>query len=346
MELGIYSFGELLPDAHTGRRQPVHERLADLVRLAVSADEGGLDLVALGEHHRKDFAVSAPEMVLSHIAARTSRIRLSSAVTVLSTQDPVRVYQQFSTLDQLSAGRAEIIAGRGAFVESYPLFGYRMEDYDALFDEKIRLLMELRDHPTVDWSGTLRPSIRRADITPQSYQRPLPIWIGVGGTPASFVRAGALGMPVFMGFFGRPHAFARHVALYRRAAESAGHDPAALRTGSGGHMFIRRTSQAARDEYYPYYSGYWKANNPQFANGFPRPLFDEWVDGGLMVGSPQEIIDKILTHREVLDVERYIGQIDVGSLPFAMSAQSLELYATEVAPVVRKETGSGPGAAA
>jgi alkanesulfonate monooxygenase SsuD/methylene tetrahydromethanopterin reductase-like flavin-dependent oxidoreductase (luciferase family) len=217
-----------------------------------------------------------------------------------------------------------------------------MDDYDALFDEKIRLLIELRDHPTVDWAGTLRPSLRQADITPQPYRRPLPIWIGVGGTPASFVRAGSLGMPVFMGFFGSPQAFAGRVALYRRAAEAAGHDPATLRTGSGGHLFIRRTSQAARDEYYPYYSGYWKANNPQFANGFPRPLFDEWVDGGLMVGSPQEVIDKILTHREVLGVERYIGQIDVGSLPFTMSAESLELYATEVAPVVRRETAPAP----
>jgi len=343
MELGIYSFGEMLPDARTGGRQSVHDRLADLVRLAVSAEEAGLDLVALGEHHRRDFAISAPEMVLAHIAARTSRIRLSSAVTVLSTQDPVRVYQQFATLDQLSAGRAEIIAGRGAFVESYPLFGYRLEDYDALFDEKIRLLMELRDHPTVDWAGTLRPSIQHADITPQPYARPLPIWIGAGGTPASFLRAGTLGMPVFMGFFGRPEAFAGNVALYRRAAAAAGHDPATLRTGSGGHLFVGRTSQGARDDYHPYYSAYWRANNPQFANGFPRSLFDDWADGGLMVGSPQEIIDKILAHREVLGIERYIGQIDVGALPFAMSAESLELYATEVAPVVRRETASAPG---
>lgn len=234
MELGIYSFGELLPDAHTGSRQSVHDRLSDLVRLAVAADEGGLDVVAFGEHHRRDFAISAPEMVLSHIAAKTSRIRLSSAVTVLSTQDPVRVYQQFSTLDQLSAGRAEIIAGRGAFVESYPLFGYRMEDYDALFDEKIRLLIELRDHPTVDWDGTLRPSIRQADITPQPYQQSLPIWIGAGGTPASFVRAGALGLPVFMGFFGRPQARSRATSrsIGRPRRRRGAHQPRCARAAA------------------------------------------------------------------------------------------------------------------
>jgi probable LLM family oxidoreductase len=345
MELGIYSFGELAPDPHTGRTASAHERLGDLVTLARVADEGGLDVIALGEHHRKDFTISAPEIVLANIAAVTSRIRLSSAVTVLSTQDPVRVFQQFATLDQLSSGRAEIIAGRGAFIESYPLFGYNLQDYDGLFEEKIRLLRELRDHEVVNWDGNFRPSLRDADIIPQAYQSRLPIWIGAGGTPASFVRAGSLGMPVYMGFFTGPEHFTPLVELYHRAAQAAGHDPSTLRTGSGGHMFLHRSSQAAREEYFPYYSSYF-SSMPQFAGGMPRHVFDSWLENGLIVGSPQEVVDKIMRHRELLDIDRFIGQIDVGNLPFRMAADSLELFATEVAPVLRAETAGRQGAAA
>jgi probable LLM family oxidoreductase len=345
MELGIYSFGELAADPLTGRTTSTHERLRDLVALARLADEGGLDVIALGEHHRKDFTISAPEVVLANIAAVTSRIRLSSAVTVLSTQDPVRVFQQFATLDQLSNGRAEIIAGRGAFIESYPLFGYNLEDYDGLFDEKIRLLRELRDHETVSWDGNFRPSLDNADVIPQPYQSRLPIWIGAGGTPASFVRAGSLGMPLYMGFFTGPENFRPLVDLYHRAAQAAGHDPSTLRTGSGGHMFVHRSSQVARDSYFPYYSSYF-STMPQFAGGMPRRVFDSWLENGLIVGSPQEVVDKIMRHRDLLGIDRFIGQIDVGNLPFGMAADSLELFATEVLPVLRAETAGVEGTAA
>ncbi len=338
MELGIYTFGDLKAHPLTGEPESAHARLLRLIELAKTADRAGFDVIALGEHHRKDYVISAPEVVLGAMAAVTTRIRLSTAVTVLSTQDPVRVYQQFATIDQISGGRAEVMAGRGAFVESFPLFGYHLDDYEELFDEKIRLLLELRDNEVVTWQGRLRPSLDAALISPRSFQDRLPVWIGVGGTPQSAVRAGMLGTPMFMSFFQGPDSGRRLVDLYRRAAASAGHDdPGSLKTASGGHIYISRTSQAARDEYHPYYSDYFM-QLPQFARGMPRETFEQWVDNGLIVGSPQEVIDKILRHREILGVDRFVGQIEVGSLPGELVNASLELFADEVAPVLRRET--------
>ena len=337
MELGIYTFGDAMPDVRTGEAMSTRQRLANLVEQARFADAAGLDVFALGEHHRRDFAVSAPEVVLAAIAPVTSRIRLSTAVTVLSTQDPVRVYEQFATLDQLSGGRAEIIAGRGAFTESFPLFGYDLRDYEELFDEKIRLLLRLREEEVVTWSGRTRAPLRDVVVSPRSLQEKLPVWIGVGGTPQSAVRAGVLGAPMFLALFTTPAPGRRLVDLYRRAAEKAGQDLSALRVASGGHMFIGRTSQGARDAFYPYYSSYFKLH-PQFPGGMPRSMFDQWAASGLLVGSPQEVMDKIMNHRELLGIDRYVGQFDVGGMPFAMANESLELFATEVAPVVRQET--------
>jgi alkanesulfonate monooxygenase SsuD/methylene tetrahydromethanopterin reductase-like flavin-dependent oxidoreductase (luciferase family) len=337
MELGIYTFGDLKAHPLTGKPESAHARLTRLIELAKSADRAGLDIIALGEHHRKDYVISAPEVVLGAMAAVTSRIRLSTAVTVLSTQDPVRVFQQFATIDQISGGRAEIMAGRGAFVESFPLFGYNLDDYEELFDEKIRLLLELRDNEVVTWRGRLRPSLEAALISPRPFQGQLPVWIGVGGTPQSAVRAGVLGTPMFMSFFQGPDSGRRLVDLYHRAAASAGHDPGSMKLASGGHIYISPKSQTARDEYHPYYSDYF-TQLPQFARGMPREVFDQWVRSGLIVGSPQEVIDKILHHREVLGVDRYVGQIEVGSIPGEMVDASLELFANEVAPVIRRET--------
>jgi alkanesulfonate monooxygenase SsuD/methylene tetrahydromethanopterin reductase-like flavin-dependent oxidoreductase (luciferase family) len=330
MELGIYTFGDL-------RTVPTAERLADLVAQARYADQAGLDVIALGEHHRADFALSAPEMVLAAMASVTERIRLSSGVTVLSTQDPVRVYQQFATLDQLSGGRAEIIAGRGAFTESFPLFGYDLRDYDTLFDEKIRLLLRLTREERITWRGRTRPPLEDAVISPRALQPALPVWIGVGGTPQSAVRAGQLGAPMFVAIFTDPAPARGLVELYRRAAAGAGHDPGALRTASGGHLYVGRTSQAARDDFFPYYADYLSLL-PQFAGGMPRDVYDQWVRAGLLVGSPQEVIDKIMRHRDLLGISRYVGQFDVGGMPAGMVNESLELFATEVAPVVRRET--------
>lgn len=341
MELGLYSFGEFTTPPEPYDPAPVHQRLRGLVDSAVLADQAGLDIFVLGEHHRRDMTISAPEVVLAHTAARTERIRLASGVTVLSTNDPVRVFEQFATLDQLSGGRAEIIAGRGAFVESFPLFGYRLEDYDALFDEKIRLLLELRDNPTVTWQGDFRPPLDQAEISPQPLQRPLPIWIGAGGTPASFARAGLLGVPLSTGGFGPPQQMVPLVDLYRRTAEQAGHDPATLRVGAGGHMYVARRSQDAREELYPHYSAYWSRMHPRFSAGFPRDLFDSWVDGGgLVVGSPQQVVEKILTQRELFGADRFIGQFDVGDLPATMTTASIEMFATEVAPAIRRLTAA------
>jgi alkanesulfonate monooxygenase SsuD/methylene tetrahydromethanopterin reductase-like flavin-dependent oxidoreductase (luciferase family) len=342
MELGIYSFGELTKERGEGSAKTIHERFQQILELAKLADDGGLDIFTLGEHHRADFSMSAPEVALGAIAGMTSRLRLASGVTVLSSQDPVRVFEQFATLDHLSDGRAEIFAGRGAFTESFPLFGYNLADYDALFDEKLRLLLQIRDEPVVTWSGRFRPSLNGAPISPRPLQEKLPIWVAVGGTPASAVRAGSLGLPMVMGFFAGPEHFVPLVDLYHRAAGAAGHDAAALRLGVSGHMFIGKTSQGARDEFYPYYSRYFQQGGASFAaNGFPRDAYDSWIAHGLPVGSPQQVIDAIMVRVQLLGIDRFIGQIDVGNPPWRMTLDSLELYMTEVAPVIKRETAAG-----
>jgi len=339
MELGIYSFGELTDERGPDSAQSIHERIGQILELARLADAGGLDIMTLGEHHRPDFSVSAPEVVLAAISGQTSRLRLASGVTVLSSQDPVRVFEQFATLDHVSGGRAEIFAGRGAFTESFPLFGYELSDYDALFDEKLRLLLQIRDEPVITWNGRFRPALHSATVSPRPVQEKLPIWVAVGGTPASAVRAGALGLPMIMGFFAGPEQFVPLVDMYRRSAEQAGHDAASLRLGVSGHMFVGKTSQGARDEFYPYYSRYFQQGGAPFAaNGFPRDAYDSWIAHGLPVGSPQQVIDAIMRRVDLLGIDRFIGQIDVGNPPWKMTLDSLELYMTEVAPVIRRET--------
>jgi probable LLM family oxidoreductase len=341
MELGIYSFGELTKVHAEGSARSIHERFEQILELARLADQGGLDIMTLGEHHRPDFSISAPEVALAAIAATTTRLRLASGVTVLSSQDPVRVFQQFATLDHVSNGRAEIFAGRGAFTESFPLFGYDLADYDALFDEKLKLLLQIRDQEVVTWSGRFRPPLHDAAISPRPMQEKLPIWVAIGGTPASAVRAGLLGLPMIMGFFAGPEQFVPRVELYHRAAAQAGHDPASLRLGVSGHMFVGKTSQGARDEFYPYYSRYFQQPGSPFEHtGFPRDGYDSWIAHGLPVGSPQQVIDAILRRVELLGIDRFIGQIDVGNPPWSMTMSSLELYMTEVAPVVKRETAA------
>jgi len=339
LELGIYSFGELIKGKEPGSARSIHERFDQILELAKIADAGGLDAISLGEHHRPDFSMSAPEVMLAAIASVTTKLRLMSGVTVLSSQDPVRVFQQFATLDHVSNGRAEIIAGRGAFTESFPLFGYDLHDYDELFDEKLKLLVQIRDQEQITWSGRFRSPLNDVIISPRPLQEKLPIWVGIGGTPASAVRAGLLGLPMIMGFFAGPEQFVSRVALYHRAAEQAGHPRESLRLAVSGHMYIGKTSQAARDEFYPYYSRYFQEGGAPFAaNGFPRDAYDAWIAQGLPVGSPQQVIDAIMRRVELLGIDRFMGQIDVGNLPWHMTMESLELYMTEVAPVVKKET--------
>ncbi|MFH5824543.1 LLM class flavin-dependent oxidoreductase [Georgenia sp. AZ-5] len=340
MELGIYTFGEINQHPDGKATTDVTTRLDRLVELARKADQGGLDVIALGEHHRPDFTISAPEVVLAAMASVTERIRLTSGVTVLSSQDPVRVYQQYATLDHLSHGRAEIVAGRGAFTESFPLFGYDLAQYDELFDEKLKMLLQIREDEVVTWHGRHRAPLNQAPIIPRAKQEPLPVWVAIGGTPASAMRAGALGLPMIMGFFTGPEQFVPRVELYHRAAEQAGHDPARLRLGASGHMFVGKTSQGARDSFYPYYAEYFRQMGMTGGGAFPRQAYDQWIEHGLPVGSPQQVIDEIMKRVELLGIDRFLGQIDVGNLPWHMVNESLELFMTEVLPVVKRETAA------
>jgi probable LLM family oxidoreductase len=334
MELGLYTFGELTAGALTPA-----ERLRDLVEEIELADQVGLDVFGVGEHHRPDFAVSAPAVVLAAAAERTKNIRLSSAVSVLSSDDPVRVFQDFATLDLLSGGRAEIMAGRGSFIESFPLFGYDLADYDELFAEKLGLLLKLREAEHVTWSGKHRASLEGQGVYPRPLQDPLPIWVAVGGNPESAIRAGALGLPMALAIIGgQPERFAGFAELHRRAAVQAGHDVPALSINS--HGYIAETSQRAADESYPPFAA--MMNKVGLERGW-RPLTRQDFDaartprGANFVGSPQDVIEKILFQHEIFGHQRFLLQFTVGSIDHDKVLRSIELFGTEVAPAVRKE---------
>lgn len=323
MELGLFTFGELTP-AGAGATVTPAQRLRDVVEEIVLADQAGLDVFGVGEHHRPDFVVSAPAVVLAAAAARTSRIRLTSTVSVLSSDDPVRVFQQFATLDLLSGGRAEIMAGRGSFIESFPLFGYDLDDYDRLFAEKLERLLEVRARDDLG-------------VFPRPLQHPLPVWIAVGGTPASVVRAGALGLPMALAIIGgMPERFAPMAELHRRAAAEAGHPRPALSINA--HGFVAETSQRAADLAFPPFAtmmnrigrerGWAPMDRADFdASRGPR--------GANFVGSPQEVVEKILFQHEVFGHERFLMQLTVGTLPHADVMRAIELFGAEVAPAVR-----------
>lgn len=297
-------------------------------------------MFGIGEHHRPDFVSSAPAVVLAAAAARTKRIRLTSAVTVLSSDDPVRVFQEFSTLDLLSGGRAEIMAGRGSFIESFPLFGYDLNDYDSLFDEKLRLLIELREKERVTWSGRHRPALAGQGIYPRPVQNPLPIWVAVGGTPESVVRAGTLGLPLALAIIGGlPERFAPLVRLYRQAAAEGGHDPATLPVSINSHGFIGDDSQQAADDYYPTFAQ--MMNKIGRERGWPpitRQQFDHsrTLRGSDFIGSPNEIVDKILFQHTLFGHQRLLLQLGVGTIPHARVMRAIELLGTRVAPAVRE----------
>jgi probable LLM family oxidoreductase len=340
-ELGLYTFGELTPNAQTGNAISAQQRLADILAAAKLADAAGLDVFAVGEHHRLDMAVSATPVVLAAIAAVTQRLRLASAVTILSTADPVRVFEDFATVDLISGGRAEIIAGRGAFTESFPLFGYDLADYDDVFAEKLELLIKLNAAERVSWQGRFRPALRDAPIPPRPARGSLPIWVGTGGTPGSVVRAGTLGLPLALANISVPPAQLAPLAdLYRQTGLQAGHDARELKLSIAAHMHIQHNSQDALDEFYPYYSGYFRSHTPSHfrARDITRADYDALASphGALFVGSPQQIIDKMLYERELFGHQRFLAQIDIGGLPFARVAQVIELFATQVAPAVRR----------
>jgi probable LLM family oxidoreductase len=348
MELGVYTFAELTPDPSTGRTVSAAQRLRDLVEEIELADQVGLDVFGVGEHHRPDFAVSAPAVVLAAAAERTKAIRLTSAVSVLSSDDPVRVFQDFATLDLLSGGRAEIMAGRGSFIESFPLFGYDLDDYDELFAEKLELLLALREAEHVHWAGRHRPALDGQGVYPRPVQDPLPVWVAVGGTPQSVVRAGALGLPMALAIIGgMPERFAPFAELHRRAAQEAGHEPPALSINS--HGFIAATAKAAADEAFPAHKTVMDRIGRE--RGWPpltRAQFDAAarLRGASFIGSPQEVAEKILFQHEVFGHQRFLVQFSVGTLPHASIMRSIELYGTEVAPVVRAEIARREGSSA
>lgn len=349
-ELGIYSFVERTPDPATGLVVSPTQRLQDLIEEIEVADQVGLNVFGVGEHHRPDYLASSPAVVLAAAAARTKHIRLTSAVTVLSSDDPVRVFQDFATLDLLSGGRAEIMVGRGSFIESFPLFGYDLNDYDALFSEKLELLLELRASERVTWSGKHRAPLHNLGVYPRPQQELLPVWIAVGGTAESVVRAGTLGLPLALAIIGGlPERFKPFVDLYRESVQRAGHEPAHLPVSINSHGFIAESSRKAADESFgPFVT---TMNRIGRERGWPpmtRQQFDaqRTLRGALVVGSPEEIIEKILFQHDVFEHQRFLLQITVGSMPHRNVLRAIELLGTEVAPVVRKEIARRKGSSA
>ncbi|MBP1161068.1 LLM class flavin-dependent oxidoreductase [Rhodococcus sp. PvR099] len=334
MEVGLTTFAEVDTDGSVSPR----ERLRNLLEEVELAEQVGLDVYGVGEHHRADFVASAPAVVLAAAAARTSDIRLTSAVTVLSSDDPVRVFEEFATLDLISGGRAEVMAGRGSFTESFPLFGYDLADYDELFVEKLGLLLALRDSETVTWSGNHRAPLDRQSVYPRS-ERPLPIWVGVGGNPESVARAGLLGLPMALAIIGgSPARFAPLADLHRRAVEEGGHEPQPIAVHA--HGYVADSDEQAAAEFYPSYAAAmtglgrergWAPMNPQSFDGLRGP------GGSLILGNPEQVAEKIIDMRETLGIDRFMLHPSVGPLPHAKVMRTIELLGTKVAPLIRQE---------
>nr|WP_174887646.1 LLM class flavin-dependent oxidoreductase [Cohnella herbarum] len=341
MEIGISTFLEATPNPVTGKVISHAERLRDAVEEIVLADQVGLDVYGIGEHHRADYAGTAPAVVLAAAAGMTKRIRLTSAVTVLSSDDPVRVYQAFSTLDGISNGRAEIMAGRGSFIESFPLFGYSLDDYDELFEENLELLLKIRASEKVTWRGGHRPAINNLGVYPRSVQSPLPVWIASGGNPESAVRAGTLGLPIAFAIIGgMPERFAPLVNLYKEAAARAGHNPDTLQIATHSHGFVGETTDQAADLFFP--STQAQMNVIGRERGWPsydRSAFDaaRSLRGALYVGDPEFVAEKIILLRKNLGVTRFFLHVNVGTMPHREVMRAIELLGTKVAPIVRKE---------
>jgi probable LLM family oxidoreductase len=342
IEIGVDSFGAVISDPATGVTLSLVQRMDNLLEEIVLADRVGLDVFGIGEHHRSEFVDSAPVVILSAAAARTKNIRLSSAVTVLSAADPVRVFQEFATLDLISHGRAEIVAGRGSSVEAFPLFGFDLDDYDSLYSEKLDLLLRIRETTRVHWAGKHRPRLTGQAVYPRPLQNPLPIWVGVGGTPASFVRAGTLGLPLMVAIIGgEPKRFRPLVDLYREAGRRAGHAADKLVVGLHAIGFLGDTTEQAAEDFYPGYAHTFTEIGKE--RGWPpatRVQFDalRGPTGALLIGDADTVAEKILYVNEVLGgLSRVTFQMGVSALPHQKMLHSIELLGTRVAPMVRKE---------
>lgn len=344
MEIGIDSFAAVVSDPDTGISLSASERLSNLVEEVEAADRAGLDSFGVGEHHRPEFLDSAPTLILAAAAARTSHIRLTSAVTVLSADDPVRVFQSFATLDLLSRGRAEMVVGRGSFTEAYPLFGLDLNDYDALFTEKLNLLLQIRKNTHVHWRGEHRAALTGQGIYPRPVQNPLPLWLGVGGTPASFVRAGTVGLPLMVAIIGGEfRRFRSLIDLYREAGQRAGHSAAQLRVGIHAIGFVADTTEQAANEFFPGYARLFGVIGKE--RGWPPPSraqFDatSGPTGAYLIGDTKTVIEKLLHVNQVLGgVARVNFQMTNVMLPHAKMLHAIELLGNEVAPAIRKELG-------
>ncbi|OAS82785.1 MULTISPECIES: LLM class flavin-dependent oxidoreductase [Metabacillus] len=341
MEIGVSTFVETTPDVQTGEVISHAQRIREVVEEIVLADRVGLDVFGVGEHHREDFAASSPAVILSAAASQTKRIRLTSAVTVLSSADPVRVFQDFATLDAISNGRAEIMAGRGSFIESFPLFGYELKDYDELFEENLELLLKIRESEKVTWRGGHRPAINNLGVYPRPVQNPLPIWIGSGGNQESVIRAGLLGLPLVLAIIGgSPIQFEPLVQLYKKAATHAGHDLSNLTVASHSHGFIAEDTQVAADKFFPSTQQVMnKLGRERGWGPYHRSSFDaaRSFEGALYVGDPETVAEKIIHLRKNVGITRFMLHVPVGTMPHNDVMQAIELLGKEVAPMVRKE---------
>lgn len=341
MEIGISTFVETTPDVQTGEVISHAQRLREVVEEIVLADQVGLDIFGVGEHHRKDYAASSPVVLLAAAASQTKRIRLTSAVTVLSSADPVRVFQDFATLDGISNGRAEIMAGRGSFIESFPLFGYDLDDYNELFDEKLDLLLKIRETEKVTWSGNHRSAIHNLGVYPRPVQNPLPVWIGSGGNAESVIRAGQLGLPLVLAIIGgSPLQFAPLVKLYKKAAAQAGHDVSKLPVASHSHGFIAKDNQVAADMFFPSTQASMNVIGRERGWGhYSRASYDaaRRFEGALYVGDPETVAEKIIHLRKHVGITRFMLHVPLGTMPHEDVMRAIELLGTEVAPRVRAE---------
>ena len=340
MELGLYTFADMQPDGVSGKAVNARQRITQLMEEIELADQLGLDVFGIGEHHRPEYAASAPAVLLAAAAVKTKNIKLCSAVTVLSSDDPVRIFQQFATVDLLSNGRAEIMVGRGSFIESFPLFGYPLSNYDALFEEKLNLLLKINSQESTSWKGKHRPSFDNLGIYPRPIQEALPIWLAAGGTPDSAIRAANLNLPLALAIIGgMPEQFVSFINLYKNTALKAGKDLKSLQISINSHAYIADNSDQASKEIFPSYEKMMnKIGQERGWSPLSRTQFDYMTSpkGALLVGSPQQVIDKILYEYELFGHTRFLAQMSMGDMPHAKILRSIELYGDVVAPAVRK----------
>lgn len=343
LEFGLMTFADVAPETVSGKGINAHHRIQDLLEEIKLADQLGIDVFGIGEHHRPDYAVSSPTTVLAAAAAVTKNIKLSSAVTVLSSEDPVRVYQQFATVDAISGGRAEIMAGRGSFIESFPLFGFDLNDYNELFDEKLDLLLKINHSEKVTWRGNLRPPINNLGVYPRALNGEIPVWLAAGGTPASAVRAAKLQLPLMLAIIGgMPRQFTPFINLYKKSWLENGHNAEDLQVGINNHMFIGEDGEKAADDFFPYYAQMMdRVGRSRGWQPMTREQFDfmRSPEGSLMVGSVEQVIEKMIYEYELFGFTRFFAQASLGFVPHEMTIKSIELFAKQVVPEVKKRLG-------